>query len=159
MIETKLYLGRSRKSGLAVTDRMLDEFIQRHVSPNFDGFTLYNATGFWKGTTESTVVLELIHDPEDEIRTCVIENIAEAYVIIFDQDAVLRVDRQVDSHLIENQIGKPARVHVQDALEKTDKLDRTDGNFNIHPAFSSILEKAKHNTPWPGQTEVIVTKL
>lgn len=34
------------------------------------------------------------------------------------------------------------------------KLNRTEGNFNVHPAFSPILEKLKHNTPWPGQTEV-----
>lgn len=27
-------------------------------------------------------------------------------------------------------------------------------NLHVHPGFSSILEKAKHNTPWPGQTKI-----
>ena len=32
-------------------------------------------------------------------------------------------------------------------------------DLQIHPATSPILEKLKHNTPWPRQTEVIVTRI
>lgn len=144
MIETKLYLGRSRKSGIAITNKHIEEFLNRHVVPNFDFTIIQEARGCWKGSIESAIILEIIHDPEDTIRSGIIDNIAESYAILFDQECVLRTDRQVDSRLIEN---------------KTEKLDRTDGNVHVHPAFSSILEKAKHNVPWPGQTEVIVTKL
>ena len=32
-------------------------------------------------------------------------------------------------------------------------------NIDMNPGISGILERLKHNTPWPGQTEVIVTKI
>ena len=35
----------------------------------------------------------------------------------------------------------------------------TKSNACVHPAISPILEKLKQNTPWPGQTGVIVTKI
>ncbi len=39
----------------------------------------------------------------------------------------------------------------------SNKLSKS--NLHVRAGFSSILEKFKHNTPWPGQTEVIVTRI
>lgn len=41
----------------------------------------------------------------------------------------------------------------------TPRISRFGKNFQIHAGISGILERRKHNTPWPGQTGVIVTKI
>ena len=96
MIETKLYLGLSRKDDPEVTRQQLRDFFCIHVSPRFDGFTIQDVTGYWKGEYEDTVVLIFIHDNRD----IDIDKIAEAYCILFDQECVLRTDTEVSTSFV-----------------------------------------------------------
>ena len=41
------------------------EEILKMVDRYFDGFTVYNATGYWKGTPETSCVIETITDKTD----------------------------------------------------------------------------------------------
>lgn len=99
MIETKLYLGRGRKSGPDISDKNITEFLALCVTPYFDGFTMYHASGSWMGKPEATIVLEILHD-NGTLESNRVQNIARSYCQVFDQDCVMRVDREVNSTLV-----------------------------------------------------------
>lgn len=50
----KLYIGSNNK-----TKRLELSKIKKEASKNFEGFTLYQATGYWKGKKEATAILEV----------------------------------------------------------------------------------------------------
>ena len=104
MIETKLYLGLGRKKGPDVTKREIGMFLALCVNPRFEGYTLYDATGSWQGEREGTVVLEIIHDDleinHNNSARRNIQNIARSYCLLFDQDCVPKVEREVRSELV-----------------------------------------------------------
>ena len=99
MIETKLYLGLGRKSGPDVTMKHIIAFLAICVTPRFSGFTVYDTVGYWKGTEENSVVLEILHD-QGALERNHIQNIARTYCYMFDQDCVLKVEREVNSTLV-----------------------------------------------------------
>ncbi len=103
MIETKLYLGLSRKWGPNITKKEIGMFLALCVTPRFEGYTLYDATRSWQGDREDTIVLEIIHDDlnTDRGRSANdIQNIARSYCLLFDQDCVLKVERWIRSELV-----------------------------------------------------------
>ncbi|HUR82404.1 MAG TPA: DUF3574 domain-containing protein [Thermoanaerobaculia bacterium] len=90
-VSDRLYCGRSIPGGGEVTDADVDKFVDEVVTPRFpEGFTMWTATGSWKGSEETTLVLEFLHPYgrrfDDHVR-----EIAEEYRRRFRQEAVMRV--------------------------------------------------------------------
>lgn len=99
MVETTLYLGLLKPGG-SVSRFDFAQFVEREVAPRWaEGFTLLEGQGLWqseqRGITEREPSRLLIRlhdgsvDSSDEI-----EAIRNAYIAAFQQDAVLRTDRQ-----------------------------------------------------------------
>ena len=82
-----LYLGMNIPGGKAVTKVDLDAFLKEEVHPRVDGFTMWPATGFWKGESEATAIIEVIG--EDNSLVTAVAAIAAAYKQAFHQEAVL----------------------------------------------------------------------
>jgi hypothetical protein len=80
----RLYLGRNIGTDSTVSDEAFDAFLGDTVAPLFDGFTITQAQGFWKGTRENTTIIEILTDNEAGIGI-----IARVYASRFSQDAVL----------------------------------------------------------------------
>lgn len=106
MIKTQLYCGLSRKDGLDITEKQIEDFLQRFVAPEFDGFTVYKVTGYWQRVKEDSMVIEIIRDGVDFCKDWAIEEIGFAYAKLFNQDAVYRVDTDVRAHLITQELPK-----------------------------------------------------
>jgi lipopolysaccharide biosynthesis glycosyltransferase len=54
---------------LALTIKELEkEKIVSVASKYFEGFTLYEATGFWRGQQEKTAVIEIETDEEEKVK-------------------------------------------------------------------------------------------
>jgi hypothetical protein len=90
---SRIYLGASIPSGGWVGQDSFQEFVDAEVVKRFpNGFTLVGATGFWgdweNGGTikESSRILEFAHGFKDLVA---IREIAEAYKVRFDQQAVM----------------------------------------------------------------------
>ncbi|AGF91125.1 hypothetical protein S-CBP2_0004 [Synechococcus phage S-CBP2] len=77
----QLFLGRNIPTGGVVTDDQFDTFLQ-HVP--FDGFTITDAVGYWKGEPEATKVLTVCTDVDDAR----VMQTAELYKGMFQQEAV-----------------------------------------------------------------------
>ncbi len=99
MIETKLYLGLGRKKGSDITMKHIVAFLQICVTPRFSGFTVYDTVGYWEGKPDNSIVLEILHD-QGALERNHIQNIARTYCYMFDQDSVLKVEREVFSELV-----------------------------------------------------------
>lgn len=92
----RLYFGRVIPSGGEVTEAQWNAFVTEIIVPRFpQGFTVYNSSGHWKGddgigVSEQSCVLEVVHgsDPAADIK---LEEIALAYRLRFNQEAVIRV--------------------------------------------------------------------
>jgi len=77
--------------GGTVTQADIDTFIVEVVEPRFpQGFTMWRAQGRWRGGSEETMVIEIIH-PLDARLSDAVEEIAEEYRRRFKQEAVMRV--------------------------------------------------------------------
>jgi len=90
---TRMYLGRNKPDGAAITDAEFNGFIRSIVAATFpDGFTIIHAEGGWNGSTgfirEPSAVLEVYHDGARPARVKV-KAVAVAYRIAFEQDAVM----------------------------------------------------------------------
>ncbi len=89
-----VYFGQSLPGGGVVEANLFDEFILGTVVPRFpDGFSLFAATGFWRGDvgttlSEPSVILRIAAPAGDEAMTSVYE-IAQIYRQHFKQEAVL----------------------------------------------------------------------
>lgn len=92
----RLYFGRAIPGGGEVTDAQWAAFVAAEIAPRFpDGFTTYRATGHWRGddgtaVNEPTFVLEIIHAATPGLDRAM-DEIARAYRVRFEQDAVMRV--------------------------------------------------------------------
>jgi hypothetical protein len=100
-ISDRLYCGRAIPGGGEVTDADIDRFVEEVVTPRFpEGFTMWTATGSWRGKEEPTLVLEFLHPygrgVEEDVR-----EIAEEYRRRFRQEAVLRVTLPAIIELVE----------------------------------------------------------
>lgn len=91
--EYKVFCGMSFKDG-EVTEADWRRFCDEHVTPLFpDGYTSIEATGYWKGSSETTVrensrVLLIIAPPDAKAK---VVSIARQYRERFQQEAVLVV--------------------------------------------------------------------
>jgi len=91
VLSERLFCGLSIPGGGTVSQEELDAFVAEVVEPRFpQGFTMWRAQGRWRGGSEETMVLEILH-PLDERLARLIGEIADEYRRRFKQEAVLRV--------------------------------------------------------------------
>lgn len=92
----RVYFGRAVPGGGEVSEAQWSEFVATEIAPRFpDGFTIYRATGHWRGddgvaVSEQTTIVEIVH-PGDAAADRALDEIARAYRSRFNQDAVMRV--------------------------------------------------------------------
>jgi len=79
----QLFCGRDIPSGGYVTRGAFRAFTQEHVDPLFDGYTVSDVQGVWKGTHEETKCISICTDREDDVL-----KVAAAYKRLFKQDSV-----------------------------------------------------------------------
>lgn len=99
MVETMLFMGLARPGG-SVSRYEFQRFVETEVAPRWkEGFTILDGQGLWlseqRGITERepSRVLVRFHDGSAEA-SAQVEEIRDAYIKAFEQDAVLRTDRQ-----------------------------------------------------------------
>src|SRR5207253_8655145 len=94
----RIYCGRGRRNGRSVSDTELREFINGTVRPRFEAFTIQRVRGYWRTTSEPSLVIEIVNRSESaDVR---ISEIAAEYKRRFGQDAVLVVGNEVESALL-----------------------------------------------------------
>ncbi|WP_051677022.1 DUF3574 domain-containing protein [Maridesulfovibrio frigidus] len=91
----ELYFGLSAEGGKTeISEQQWANFMQTEIAPAFsDGFTIYNSSGFWNedGRTyaeKSKVLMVVSPDSETDLK---INNIAQSYKAMFEQDSVLKL--------------------------------------------------------------------
>jgi hypothetical protein len=98
-VQQTLYLGTGRRDGMVSAEEW-SHFLESVVTPRFpQGLTVSQASGQWRGqdgtiVREASYVLTLVH-PADALNDAHVEQIAQAYRVRFEQDAVLRVRSRV----------------------------------------------------------------
>lgn len=81
----KLYCGRNiPASEKKVTDKEISQFLENQKY--FDGFTIWNSTGYWKGEREDTIVIEIVTDDTKSVYS-----LAKDYKSKFNQESVMIV--------------------------------------------------------------------
>lgn len=86
MKQVRMYLGRNIPgTNKGVTPEEFSIFLYSIVTPIFEGFTVYEATGFWKGQAENTSE---------------VNSIASAYRKQFMQESVMVTLQEVDTSFI-----------------------------------------------------------
>lgn len=99
LARTELFFGLSKPNGSIVTEQDFQLFVDREITPHFpQGLTLLAGYGQFldkKGTLvkENAKLLILLY-PFNKDRNKSIEEIRRAYLKMFQQEAVLRVDGQ-----------------------------------------------------------------
>jgi len=86
-MQFQLFLGRNIPDSGTVTKAMMTRFIREEVCPRFDGFTVTEGVGFWKGDQEQVTILTFITDDADSVA-----EIAEAFKVAFRQESVLMTE-------------------------------------------------------------------
>jgi hypothetical protein len=101
MMETELYFGQTRPNGSIITEAEWNQFKDTQLSKVFkEGSTIINATGNWydpeshKLITEPTYVVIYFYKRSPAISKQ-IDNLRTIYKNLFQQQAVLRVDKKV----------------------------------------------------------------
>ena len=91
VLSERLFCGLSIPGGGKVSQEELDAFVAEVVEPRFpQGFTMWRAQGRWRGGSEETMVLEILHPQKEHLARAVGE-IADEYKRRFKQEAVMRV--------------------------------------------------------------------
>ena len=104
-IKTTMYLGRNIDNSQIplsdgfVYDFALSRFLKVVVTPEFPGFTVQHADGYWRGELESVVILTVLHDGAESALDK-LASIAHAYRIQFHQEAVLVEHSSVNWSLV-----------------------------------------------------------
>ena len=98
MVETMLFLGMATPTG-SVSEDQFARFVEAEVAPRWrEGFTILSGQGLWYSEQrqvterEPSRVLVRFHDGSAGASSA-IEEIRAAYIKAFNQDAVLRTDR------------------------------------------------------------------
>ena len=86
-MQFQLFLGRNIPDSGTVTKAMMQTFIREQVCPRFDGFTVTEGVGFWKGEQEQVTILTFITDD-----AAAVAEIAEAFKVAFRQESVLMTE-------------------------------------------------------------------
>ncbi len=89
---TTLYFGTGKPDGSVVTRAEWDAFVRDQITPAFPGFTEWEAKGFWKGESETTHVVAIVHGYGKD---AAIRTIIEEYKQRFAQEAVYFVRSEV----------------------------------------------------------------
>jgi hypothetical protein len=107
MVSDRLLFGRDIEGRDSVTEARWTHFVQTVVAPAFrnEGWTVYRTDGYWNDATSGLViekgfVLERIHRL-DARTDSVMNAIARAYIVAFQQQAVLRVRSAATETLIQ----------------------------------------------------------
>ena len=79
----QLFCGRDIPSGGVVTDDMFNSFIKDELDTLFDGYTISNVLGMWKGVPEITNCISICTDEYNKVLA-----VANAYKQLFAQDSV-----------------------------------------------------------------------
>ena len=77
-----MYFGRNTKDGVYVTDEAWESF-REVLSMSFDGYTIQDVEGAWKGIPEETKLVTVTTKYKEKVH-----DVCQAYVNIFNQDAV-----------------------------------------------------------------------
>lgn len=93
MFRTDLYFGMNipGTNGDKVTGARWLGFVNETIVPRFEGFTVAEATGYWKGEREESRVVTIFHGGKD-IEQARIDEIRLDYMRRFAQQSVLRAD-------------------------------------------------------------------
>jgi hypothetical protein len=98
----ELYFGMRVPTGGMVTDSLWKDFVEREVVTRFpDGFTIFEATGYWRdrvtGRTEKEPCrVMLVYYREEQAQTArLLGELAAIYKQRFNQQSVLRVTARV----------------------------------------------------------------
>lgn len=83
-MQFQIFLGRNIPDAGKVTNEMMAHFILNEVSPRFEGFTMIEGVGFWKGEAEQVTILTIITDDSESV-----SEVAEEFKIQFRQNSVL----------------------------------------------------------------------
>ena len=101
MVETDLYFGQSKPGGGMITEKEWNSFKEEHIAKVFkEGSTVLNGAGNWydpvshKLITEPTYVVIYIYKKSSSI-SAQIDSLISRYKSMFQQQAVLRVDKKV----------------------------------------------------------------
>jgi len=86
-VQFQLFLGRNIPDAGKISKAMMQTFIRDEVCPRFDGFTVTEGVGFWKGEQENVTILTFITDEVDNVTA-----IAEAFKTAFRQESVLMTE-------------------------------------------------------------------
>ena len=86
-MQFQLFLGRNIPDAGKISKAMMQTFIRDEVCPRFDGFTVTEGVGFWKGEQENVTILTFITDEVDNVTA-----IAEAFKTAFRQESVLMTE-------------------------------------------------------------------
>ena len=85
----QLFLGRNIPDAGKVTNEMMNDFINDEVSTRFDGFTVTDGKGFWKGEQEKVTIITFITaDGQTKV-----QEIADSFKESFRQDSVLMTEQ------------------------------------------------------------------
>ena len=79
----QLFCGRDIPNGGVVTDDMFNSFIKDELDTLFDGYTISNVLGMWKGVPEITNCISICTDEYNKVLA-----VANAYKQLFSQDSV-----------------------------------------------------------------------
>ena len=91
MKQTTLYFGTQKPDGTHVTYFDFYSFLVESVTPRFSGYTVIDSTGFWKGDSEPTYMVIILHEGV-KVTDKLINQIRKEYKELFNQESVLRVD-------------------------------------------------------------------
>ena len=98
-LRTELYFGRSLSDGSVVTDAEWAKFLNDVVTPRFpDGFTVLDGVGQYRNKSgqivkeQSKVIIFLYSRKTRKANSTKVDEIRAAYVKLFDQESVLRLD-------------------------------------------------------------------
>jgi Protein of unknown function (DUF3574) len=98
MPEFKIYCGRHRSTGRAVSDAELRAFITQAVESRFESFTVQHVEGHWRATSEPSIIIGIVGRSRGTRAS--IAAVAREYKNRFNQEAVLVVRNEVTSTLI-----------------------------------------------------------
>lgn len=103
MVETDLYFGQSKPNGSMITEIEWNNFKESQILRIFkEGSTTISATGSWldpvtqKLISEPTYVVSYLHKKSPTISKQ-IDSLRNLYKSMFQQQAILRVDRKVQA--------------------------------------------------------------
>lgn len=96
---TELFFGRSKPGGEVVSEAEFRQFVDAEVTPRFPaGLSVLNASGQYRDSS-GTIIQEdsklvVLHYPYSRANSDAVEAIRTAYKAAFQQESVLRVDKQ-----------------------------------------------------------------